>query len=754
MNTKKKSASKWLILVLALCFYFCVLIIVSYLRAPEQNRRELIERFSSSDFSEIEGMTGNYHSDVRNINLENEAGLVSGICTEIPLAGVEEIQVSFYVRSDQNTLGSILVVDLCAPDYDRQEQEQWVSIDQKGKAVSVLLKPGSDAPQYAFLRVFTTDRLSCVISDLEVCLWGQTTFAVFYAVGAIALLLLGLIVLFLIRSGIDMRFFMLKGKKGQKHDNALAGFFLVIIFAPLCVNVMSKCIDKRIDTQLSGNFATNTKVELSAQTFLDGSFQKYFETKWDDTFGLHGVVIKTYNQLRYSLFGEGTRIIGKDGSVFEPLYIYTQLGYPEEYSCDSEDNKRLIEQYVERLNAISKKLEACGKHLIVYTTPSKADFDYDAIPARFFVGRDDTAAVSPVEYFRTLRDQGTFQFAYLDSTEAIRAQDPDYPVFYKTGIHWSRPAEQFVSQQLTKILQEQMGEKTVQLQLGELQSSESPYWRDADVYELLNIWKGKKDATYYEYATSTTQQDGKRLNVLLMGGSFAMGFERDLVELGISQTVQYLNYDYGIGVRFLRTNQNDNDVTMFTSMQDLRLQTLLDGSDVVLIECNESVLLQRSAQDIFVEYLETFLDTYKPDVVAVERVEFPENQKWNPNVFKGFYPPEETHVWSEPSSCFLMCNSEIHTKGLELEVYIPFELAASGQSLSISVNGALISEIPLSKSGIHLIKVPSAQVPVDNYQYLVEFSAGDSFNPKDMGIADDRDLSFSLLYAGEGRETK
>ena len=390
----------------------------------------------------------------------------------------------------------------------------------------------------------------------------------------------------------------------------------------------------------------------------------------------------------------------------------------------------------------------------MYTTPSKADFDYDLIPARFFAGSDGAVAVSPIEYFRNLRDQGRFHFAYLDGAEVIREENPEYPVFYKTGIHWSRPAEQFVSQKLVELLQEQLGETIPQIRLGELQSSKEPYWRDSDVYDLLNVWQGKKDDTYYEYATSVVGSEDNHPRVFLIGGSFAMGLERDLVELGISELVQYLNYDYGEGYRYIRENYNDGQLEQFKHVQEQNWQEIFDQSDVLVIECNEAVLLQKSKQDAVVEYLESFLSTYTPQIPAVNRIDFSDEENWNSSVCKGVYWPEGDHAWVTTYGSIQLMNDQIQDAGLEIELYIPDELALSDKQVCISVNSKQVWEKPLSESGTHLIHIPASEICTNTHYYFVEFSAGDSFNPKELGGDDDRDLSVCLLYLGEEREEK
>lgn len=755
METKKESKQKWMMIALLLCAYFCVLIMISYLRAPEQNRREIIRQFSCSDFSQIEGMTGGYVSDGRTINLTNGSGSVSGFSTEVPLVDVEEVEIRFFLRDAEEALGKVLTVDLCAPGYDNAEQEQQVAISQSGMTVTVILTPGDNAPESAALRVFTTDELSCSISDLRVCLRGSQTDTVLYTAGGIALVLLSIVAVWMTRQGLFRQFTLHQRKKvtGKRQEAALAAAFVLVIYAPLGVSMLSKCVGHRIDAQLAGNFAVDTETPLTAQTLWNGSFQRYFETKWDAGFGLHGAVIKAYNQLRYSLFHEGTRIVGKDGSIFEPLYIYTQMGYPAEYSCNSQENRDQVEAYVERLNAVAEMLEQNGKHFMVYMTPNKADFDFPAIPDKYLAGYEEGEILTSISFFRELQSRGKFRFFYLDSAERIREQDPDWPVFYKTGIHWSRPAEQYISQLMIESMGEQLEEKTALLHLGALRESTTPYWRDADLYDLLNIWWGQRDKIYYEYEVSSVHQDTVHPDVLLIGGSFAMGLERDLAEQHISETVKYINFDYGAGYSYVRENFDNGRLTELKSMETLDFQALLDSSDIVILELNEAVLLQKSAEDVFLEHLEAFLRHYAPQIPAVDRLEQFNSETWNTAACKGFYWPEGDHVWGSQITSIQLKNEQIKDRGLEIKLNLPAELADSKKQISISVNGKRVWQSPLSEYGDRLIQIPASEIYAEDNCYLVEIETGDSFNPKQVN-GDDRDLSYCLFYIGEERNAE
>lgn len=378
----------------------------------------------------------------------------------------------------------------------------------------------------------------------------------------------------------------------------LIPLFIGIIYIPMLFGLIQRLTGTKLDIKLKGNFDTYTMPRFELKEFANGDFQNKFEINLNNTFAPRGVVIKSYNQVRYSLFSEGNRIIGKNGSVFEIGYINDYLTLNSDYDFNLESNKEKMNAYVNDLEELSKKLSKVGKNLIVYTTPSKAVFQSDNIPFKYTV--QDTSRIRAVDYFRE-KINGT-SVIYLDSTKILE-NNTAYPIFYNTAIHWSRPAEQEISKSLIDIINTQLGLNTKNIILGELESNKDGYWRDKDVYDLLNVFYGKSEDEYYQYKVKLyVPESYVEPNILLQGGSFGEGFKKDYLENGIGSNFTNIFYNRSLW-------DSNGDYVPIQSWEDLDVKNLISQTDLVIIEVNEEHLFNCS--NGFVNYLNNYMESHE-----------------------------------------------------------------------------------------------------------------------------------------------
>ncbi len=136
--------------------------------------------------------------------------------------------------------------------------------------------------------------------------------------------------------------------------------------------------------------------------------------------------------------------------------------------------------------------------------------------------------------------------------------------------------------------------------MNESTSSNVPIKRDADVFNLANIFE-KPQGTYYEYEAETKAGlDSLKPNFMIQGGSFAEGF---------------YNYDYADFTKnsylfFYNRHfcKKDKFLIKITKWEDIDFTEILDNVDFVVVELNEAVIPNFS--NGFVEYLDSFLDRY------------------------------------------------------------------------------------------------------------------------------------------------
>ena len=183
-----------------------------------------------------------------------------------------------------------------------------------------------------------------------------------------------------------------------------------------------------------------------------------------------------------------------------------------------------MKSYIYQLESVQKKLEKYDKKLYIYIAPSKADFEYNDILNKYKKIQDQEI-IKPVDFFEQ-------EIRHTDLKYKVCKDEKDnleYPAFYTTGIHWSRTFEQTISQQIVDELSKITGKNYRKIILGNVVESDKPYWRDADVYDLLNVWNNIKNTTYYEFEEEREEKESyDKMKILIQGDSFGQGLIHDI----------------------------------------------------------------------------------------------------------------------------------------------------------------------------------------------------------------------------------
>lgn len=350
--------------------------------------------------------------------------------------------------------------------------------------------------------------------------------------------------------------------------------------------------------KLSGNLGSHPRPDFSWQSLGKGSFQSAFDDYWENGLIPRGLAIKTYNQIQLDCFGLSNKnIIGKNYDLFEEGYIKDALAIGD-YDFSSPKNDNAMVQYVSELEEINIKLRKHDKYLLVYSTPSKGMHDYENIPYKYKL-QGAANGCRAIDSFRKYISRT--DVPYLDSEKVL--SNNEYPIFYPTGIHWSRPAEQEVDSAVINKLCEISGKKLRHAKLGTMNSQSMPYWRDADLSDLLNVFvKPKQNITYYEYTESyEASENYDKLRMFLEGGSFAQGLTKNPYTSDEIYETFYSDYIWspitGECTSILDGDWSKADFSKY-----------LDKVDFVVIEINE--MKMKDFSDGFADYLDTFLDTY------------------------------------------------------------------------------------------------------------------------------------------------
>lgn len=168
---------------------------------------------------------------------------------------------------------------------------------------------------------------------------------------------------------------------------------------------------------------------FTPKTWFNEEFQSNSEKYFGQNFGFSNWFIKIQNQIQYTFFKKAKAngvIIGKDEYLYEKSYIDAYYG--NDYLGDS-----ILNDVYYKLSIINDSLSKLNKHLLIVFAPGKASFFPEYIPEDLKSDMKTTNLQKAVEIVDSLN------LDYIDmSSWFIAMKDTvSYPLYPKTGIHWS-----------------------------------------------------------------------------------------------------------------------------------------------------------------------------------------------------------------------------------------------------------------------------------------------------------------------------
>lgn len=518
---------------------------------------------------------------------------------------------------------------------------------------------------------------------------------------------------------------------------------LSIIYTPILLFGISHITSFSCDVELNGYTDSVEKPQFKIENFLNGEFQEKCATWIEQKIKPRGLLVKTYSSIRYNIFNLGNKPIGYNKDIFEWKYIASELCIDGEKNLKNKENQEEMKSYIYQLESVQKKLEKYDKKLYIYIAPSKADFEYNDILNKYKKIQDQEI-IKPVDFFEQ-------EIRHTDLKYKVCKDEKDnleYPAFYTTGIHWSRTFEQTISQQIVDELSKITGKNYRKIILGNVVESDKPYWRDADVYDLLNVWNNIKNTKYYEFEEEREEKESyDKMKILIQGDSFGQGLIHDISMIYPYEDIYFISRNNYL------LDKDENQIIL-TGWDSFDISSYLDQVDTVVIEMTEAELTNYSSG--FVDYLDKFLDTYNPKNEEKENfaecVDANNDDAWETDSLRGVYYRENGFAWANDYSQVILKNNKISNQGIKIVFDIPEEVFKNdtiSDIVSIYVNGKFVKKMNYLTSGEQKLYIDYKQIPHKSDVYNIEIYCSKKFNPKEMGNnSDDRDLAIRIKYIG------
>lgn len=392
-------------------------------------------------------------------------------------------------------------------------------------------------------------------------------------------------------------------KKTEILRVSVIAIFCGVILIPMMLTVYFFSSGNRIDAVLHGYQDVIEKPELSSDSWMEGEFQEGYAAWLDSLFCPRAFLTKLYNQISYSCFklAPGNLVVGKENILFEQTYI-DDINMNGEYDFSNPDNYESMVEFVDDLEEAGRKLRELGKYLVVVSAPSKAVEFEDMIPASYRIKDANKTGVRAVDVFEDLikgRD-----ITYLDCNDVLK--EHKYPIFYKTGTHWSTSAEQEMYDALIRLLADMSGKELRGLNLRNISYKNTPPYREIDIWRLMNVFESYSVDKFWYYAdTYESPQHYDNMRILIQGDSFAEG----------TSMFSYISDDIYVGFyNHLLSGINDGGSVLYVNQDwnSVNLADYLNLVDFVVVEMDDALFHLESSG--FVSALNNCLDEYVPEI--------------------------------------------------------------------------------------------------------------------------------------------
>lgn len=300
---------------------------------------------------------------------------------------------------------------------------------------------------------------------------------------------------------------------------AIKIFLISILAAMLLFPLADKKFGLMPEIKLYGMFDHDEKPVFIWNEWFEGNFQVQFDTWLEQNIGLRPLFINIYNQYRFSLFKQvcaPSSLIGKENVLFQQSYLNAYMG-------KTFIGSPAIKESVKRMRYVQEELEENGKFFVFVIAPGKVSYFPEYLPDSVDVNKKDTSNYDV--FAQELLKQGVnhidFRKFFIQAKDSSR-----YPLYSKTGTHWSGYGVTVVTDSLLRYLESNCSIDLVDytLKMGEVTHSKLRH-TDDDIEEGFNLAFNIPDWDMYYPELEFGDTTGKdRPAILDIGDSYNQSF--------------------------------------------------------------------------------------------------------------------------------------------------------------------------------------------------------------------------------------
>jgi hypothetical protein len=230
---------------------------------------------------------------------------------------------------------------------------------------------------------------------------------------------------------------------------------------------------------LGGEYAKTVSIPFNIDDWLDGLFQSNQEKYLNENFGFRNSCVRLNNQLAFSLFNYAhavSTVVGKDNYLYGDTYIKAYfgadfLGWPK------------IKDNIRKLKFVKDVLKKKGINLMVVFVPGKASFFPEFLPDEPNYQKKTTN----YEAYRELLPESGIPYLDLCSYFIGQKNKSPYPLFPKTGIHWSVFAAEVAADTIGRFIGKLRNTELPRIHIKQVLVDDTIRGTDADIEMGMNL---------------------------------------------------------------------------------------------------------------------------------------------------------------------------------------------------------------------------------------------------------------------------
>lgn len=332
----------------------------------------------------------------------------------------------------------------------------------------------------------------------------------------------------------------------------LFGFFILLLIAPVIQNKLKLFNVK----PLGGSFIEKQNPDLSLKTWLSNDYQNQEEAYLNEHFGFRNWLVRLDNQMAYSLFNDAKTngvVVGKDQFLFQQAYIDAY------YGTDFIGKDKIVNK-ISEIKKISDLLHQKNIDLLIVFAPGKASYYPEYIPDHL---KRENKQITNYKIYRQEIQKNKLHFIDFKKWFSEMKDNSPYPLFPKTGIHWSSYGELLAADSLIKYIENLRHLKAPKIKINKVFISDTTQYRDDDIEQSMNLIFDIPDLKMaYPSFKIVADSLSVKPKVLVVADSFYWG----MFNWGISHHVfdhsQFWFYNNSIYSNDFKTAKNTGEVSI------------------------------------------------------------------------------------------------------------------------------------------------------------------------------------------------